>query len=195
MLWHARCSQLKLWHTVCACLALLILAGCKQDHEAFELADKQQSIQVNIVSPDTILLANLPDSLQPKPIFLENRPEPLKIKIPKIGSSAPPEFHPIFKKARLKPPAEVKAKFSTVFRNYSTEDGVAVDVTSCSFADSKGNLWFGTFVAGLSKYNGKDFIKYTTEHGLVSKEITNITEDQQGNIWVATSKGISKFNG
>jgi len=195
MLWHALCFQLKLWHTVCVCLVILVLAGCKPDHKQYNLADKQQAVWKNRVSPDTILLASLPDSLQPKPIFLENRPKPLKIKIPKKGSSAPPGFHPIFKKARLKPPAEVKAKFSTVFRNYSTEEGVAVDVTSCSFADSKGNLWFGTFVAGLSKYNGKDFIKYTTEHGLVSNEITNITEDQQGNIWIATSKGVSKFDG
>ena len=62
-----------------ACIAIIVLAGCKQDHEEFQLAGKQQSIQVHIVSPDTILLADLPDSLQPKPIWLENKPEPLKI--------------------------------------------------------------------------------------------------------------------
>jgi ligand-binding sensor domain-containing protein/class 3 adenylate cyclase len=178
-----------------ACLSTLVLAGCKQDHEDFELVGKQQSIQVNIVSPDTILLANLPDSLQPKPIFIENRPEPLKIKIPKIGSSDRPEFHPIYKEVQLNPPVEVEAKFSTIFRNYSTEEGVAIDVTSCSFADSKGNLWFGTFVGGLNKYNGKVFIRYTKANGLISNEINNITEDKQGNIWIATSKGISKFDG
>ena len=82
-----------------------------------------------------------------------------------------------------------------MFRNYSTEEGVAVDVTSCSFADSKGNLWFGTFVGGLNKYNGNVFTRYTKAHGLVSNEITGITEDQQGNIWIATSEGVSKFEG
>lgn len=185
----------KSWYCLCALLAILALLGCKQDHKESELAGKQQTIELNRVSPDTILLANLPDSLRPKPIWLENRTAPLKTKIPKTGSSSRPEFHPLFKKVRLKPPVEVKAEFSTVFRNYSTEDGVAVDVTSCSFADSKGNLWFGTFVAGLSKYNGKVFTRYTTAQGLNSNEIANITEDRQGNIWVATSKGVSKFDG
>ncbi|WP_115462169.1 adenylate/guanylate cyclase domain-containing protein [Winogradskyella aurantiaca] len=195
MLWNELFFKSELWYRLSACIAIIVLVGCKPDHKEFELADKQQPIQVNIVSPDTILLANLPDSLQPKPIFLENRPAPLKIKIPKPGSSDRPEFHPIFKKSPLKPPVEVEAEFSTVFQNYSTEEGVAVDLISCSFADSKGNLWFGTFVAGLSKYNGKVFTRYTTSHGLIDNEISQISEDQQGNIWIATSKGVSKFDG
>ncbi|BAO76567.1 adenylate/guanylate cyclase domain-containing protein [Winogradskyella sp. PG-2] len=195
MLWNKLFFRSKLWYRLSGCIAIIVLVGCKQDHEEFELVGKQQSIQVNIVSPDTILLADLPDSLRPKPIWLENKPTPLKIKIPKTGSSGRAEFHPIFKKARLKPPVEVEAEFSTIFQNYSTEEGVAVDLISCSFADSKGNLWFGTFVAGLSKYNGKDFTKYTTAQGLISNEISNITEDNQGNIWIATDKGVSKFDG
>ena len=185
----------KLLYCVYATIAIFALVGCKQNHEEFELAGTQQSIQVNIVSPDTILLSDLPDSLRPKPIWLENRPEPLKIEIPKTASSSRANFHPLFPEIQLKQPFEVQAEFSTVFRNYSTEDGVAVDVTSCSYADSKGNLWFGTFVAGLSKYNGKIFTRYTKAHGLISNEITDITEDHQGNIWIATSEGVSKFNG
>ncbi|WP_104813682.1 adenylate/guanylate cyclase domain-containing protein [Aureitalea marina] len=185
----------KLSYCLYATLAIVALAGCKQDHEEFELAGKQQSIQVNIVSPDTILFADLSDSLRPKPIWLENRPEPLKIEIPKTVSSSSPDFHPLYPETQLKPPMEVKAEFSTVFRNYSTEEGVAVDVTSCSFADSKGNLWFGTFVGGLTKYNGKDFTRYTKAQGLLSNEIFAITEDHQGNIWIGTIEGVSKFDG
>lgn len=195
MLWNKLFFRSKPWYRLSACIAIIVLTGCKQDHIEFELADKQQPIQINKVSPDTILLADLPDSLRPKPIWLENKPAPLKTKIPKTSSPGRPEFHPLFKKIRLTPPVEVKAEFSTIFRNYSTEEGVAVDVTSCSFADSKGNLWFGTFVAGLSKYNGKVFTRYTTSQGLISNEIANITEDKQGNIWIATSKGVSKFDG
>ena len=72
MLWNSRCFQSKLWHTVCVCLVILFLSGCKQGHEEFKLGDKKQPLVDNRVSPDTLLLSNLPDSLQPKPIFIEN---------------------------------------------------------------------------------------------------------------------------
>ena len=184
-----------LWYCLCAFTALIVLVGCNQDHERNKPAGTQQSIRLKKVSPDTIHLSEVADSLRPEPILIENRPEPLKIAIPKALPSRPAHFHPLFPETQLKLPIEVEAEFSTIFRNYSTEEGVAVDVTSCSFADSKGNLWFGTFVAGLNKYNGKVFTRYTKAHGLISNEITGITEDNQGNIWVATSKGVSKFDG
>ena len=178
-----------------ASLAILALVGCNRDDEENKFTVKQESILENRVSPDTIHLSNLPDSLKSKPIFLANRPEPIKIITPKAFSYNPTDFHPLFPETRLKLPIEVQAEFSTIFRNYSTEEGIAVDVTSCSFADSKGNLWFGTFVGGLNKYNGKVFTRYTKAHGLISNEITGITEDKQGNIWIATSEGISKYDG
>ena len=153
-LWDVNYCSAKLLPYLYAALGLFILIGCKQDSKEYEVKGKQQQILHAIVSPDTIHIADLPDSLQPKPIFLENRPAPLNILVPKASSSNSPEFHPIFKKTPLKPPVEVEAEFSTVFQNYSTEEGVAVDLISCSFADSKGNLWFGTFVAGHGRFIG-----------------------------------------
>lgn len=194
-LWNIFYFRLKLWCGLCASLAILAFVGCDQDHKKYELASKEQSIRYNRVSPDTIYFSELPDSVRPKPILLKSRPEPLKVVLPKTFSLSRPNFHPLFPETQLTPPVEVKAEFSTMFRNYSTEEGVAVDVTSCSFADSKGNLWFGTFVGGLNKYNGKVFTRYTKAHGLISNEITGITEDQHGHIWIATSEGVSKFDG
>ena len=75
LLWDIFYCRLKHLYCLCAFLAILALLGCDQDHKQYYLAGQQQPLQDNRVSPDTILLANLPDSLQPKPIFIENRPE------------------------------------------------------------------------------------------------------------------------
>ena len=195
MPWNIFNFRTKLLYCPFLYAGILVLIGCAQEHKLQEPADNRQSALTTKIFPDTIQLSDLPDSLRPKPIWLDKRPKPLSIITPKTSSLGHVDFHPLFPATQLTPPTEVKAEFSTMFRNYSTEEGVAVDVTSCSFADSKGNLWFGTFVAGLNKYNGKVFTRYTKAHGLISNEITGITEDQEGNIWIATSEGVSKFDG
>jgi len=96
---------------------------------------------------------------------------------------------------QLAPPEEVTATHSSLTKNYSTEQGLEIDVISCAYADSKGNLWFGTYVGGLMKYNGKSFTAYSTSQGLVRNEVHVITEDRDGDIWIGTLAGVSKFDG
>lgn len=62
------------------------------------------------------------------------------------------------------------------------------------FIDSKKRIWVGH--AGLYLYNPlKDsFSIYTTKAGLSTDFIKGITEDRAGNFWIATSRGITKFN-
>ncbi len=62
------------------------------------------------------------------------------------------------------------------------------------FIDSKNRLWVGQ--TGLYLYNAaKDsFALYTNKGGLHKEFIKGITEDEQGNFWVATSNGITQFN-
>ncbi len=63
------------------------------------------------------------------------------------------------------------------------------------FQDSKGNLWFGTNVYDLMKYDG-DTLKYITEkEGFSGGRVTGIEEDKNGNIWIATSMGLNKYDG
>jgi ligand-binding sensor domain-containing protein/signal transduction histidine kinase/AraC-like DNA-binding protein len=62
------------------------------------------------------------------------------------------------------------------------------------FIDSKGRLWIGQ--TGLYLFNPEknSFSLYTIKAGLSNEFIKGITEDDQGNFWIATSNGITQFN-
>ena len=64
-----------------------------------------------------------------------------------------------------------------------------------SLADQKGNLWFGTTADGLYKYDGEYFTQFTTHHGLSSNMIHHLMQDDAGKIWIATSKGLTVYDG
>jgi ligand-binding sensor domain-containing protein len=63
------------------------------------------------------------------------------------------------------------------------------------FQDKKNNFWFGSWQDGLYKYDGKSIIHFTTKHGFPSNRVEEIKEDEKGNIYFNTSKGILKYNG
>ena len=63
------------------------------------------------------------------------------------------------------------------------------------FQDTKSNIWFGTLEKGVAKYNGNNLKYLTTKDGLPSNRITNVIEDNLGNLWFGTGSGISKFDG
>jgi len=59
-----------------------------------------------------------------------------------------------------------------------------------------GELWLGTYGSGVNKFdpeNGK-FIRYGRKHGLPNEMVPAILEDDQGNLWISTFKGLSKFD-
>lgn len=83
--------------------------------------------------------------------------------------------------------------------NLTTRDGLALDVItrgdkSC-LCDRNGNLWFGTGSGGVSRYDGKNFKNFTTEHGLANNLVWSIIEDKHGNVWFGTNDGVSCYNG
>ncbi len=63
-------------------------------------------------------------------------------------------------------------------------DGLTEDFISCSFSDSKGNIWFGHKSGGSSIYDGKKFDLVHRGDGIGSV-ITDIAEDHRGHIWFA----------
>ena len=63
------------------------------------------------------------------------------------------------------------------------------------YQDKKNNYWFGSWESGLYRYDGKTILHYTTKSGLSHNRVEEIKEDKSGNIYVNTSKGISKFDG
>ena len=70
----------------------------------------------------------------------------------------------------------------------------------CIYRDSKDRMWVGTSGGGINLCEAKDnycTLKYThygVSGGLVNEVVQSIIEDRNGNIWVATEYGISKFN-
>ncbi|MGZ6539791.1 MAG: two-component regulator propeller domain-containing protein, partial [Bacteroidia bacterium] len=56
-------------------------------------------------------------------------------------------------------------------------------------------IWFGTQGSGISRFNGKTFKNFSKTDGLISNDVTSITEDKLGNIWIGTSEGASEFDG
>jgi ligand-binding sensor domain-containing protein len=63
------------------------------------------------------------------------------------------------------------------------------------FQDSKGKFWFGSNGSGVYYLDGKELKQFTTTDGLVNDTIRGIQEDKDGNIYIETFKGISKFDG
>jgi len=67
------------------------------------------------------------------------------------------------------------------------------------FEDSNGNLWFGSSLngktGGLMKFDGTNWTIYTEDNGVIGKSINKIIEDNDGNIWIATNKGLNVFDG
>ncbi len=59
--------------------------------------------------------------------------------------------------------------------------------------DQAGTLWAGTLGRGLCRITAGAAPKaevYTTEAGLISNEVTSLCEDSEGNLWIATPKGL-----
>ncbi|MEL7421983.1 MAG: two-component regulator propeller domain-containing protein [Bacteroidota bacterium] len=61
------------------------------------------------------------------------------------------------------------------------------------FQDSRSNYWFGSNGQGAFRYDGKVVTQLTTKHGLCANQIWGIQEDQEGNIYFDTGKGVSKL--
>ena len=63
------------------------------------------------------------------------------------------------------------------------------------FQDSKGIYWLGSREDGLCKYDGKSYTYFTTKDGLPGNSVSNIQEDENGNIWIDNNDVITKFDG
>jgi len=79
------------------------------------------------------------------------------------------------------------------FSHYFNHDEKSPDLRVI-FTDHKGRLWIGQ--SGLYLYSaaGDTFASFTETAGLGHEFIKGITEDAQGNFWIATGTGLTRFN-
>ncbi|MBQ7583916.1 MAG: histidine kinase, partial [Lachnospiraceae bacterium] len=75
------------------------------------------------------------------------------------------------------------------FERIDSTTGIASVVSL--FVDSKERLWVGTNDSGAAVYERGEFKKYGKQDGLQSLSIRDITEDADGNIYLATTHGIA----
>lgn len=60
--------------------------------------------------------------------------------------------------------------------------------------DEDGVVWCGTWGGGLARFDGERWTNYSTAQGLPGNHIFMLHRDQTGNLWVGTSKGLSRFD-
>lgn len=78
---------------------------------------------------------------------------------------------------------------------FSKIQGLKHSGTRSLLKDKLGNMWFGSYGGGVTRYDGKYFSNYTEKHGLPSNRILDMIQDSYGTIWFATDRGVCRFNG
>jgi signal transduction histidine kinase/ligand-binding sensor domain-containing protein len=72
-------------------------------------------------------------------------------------------------------------------------DGSTLNVFTL-LLDHEGVLWVGTADQGIYRIYGSRVEHFGTADGLSSDWVTSFAEDHEGNLWVATSKGVDRFS-
>ncbi|MCG8580934.1 MAG: ATP-binding protein [Bacteroidales bacterium] len=81
------------------------------------------------------------------------------------------------------------------FKQYSLEEGLPQSEVSSIAEDQFGYLWVSTNGGGLCRFNGKTFEVFTKKDGLFDNIILGLIHDKNYNLWIASPKGIQKYNG
>lgn len=98
------------------------------------------------------------------------------------------------------PSNTVAQQYITNLQTFGADQGLADRNINCYFKDSRGFLWLGTDYE-LVRFDGYTFKRFTEqEHDFQSQNIVQITEDEQGMLWLLYGKdnystaGIDIFN-
>ncbi|XOV66992.1 MAG: histidine kinase [Fluviicola sp.] len=79
------------------------------------------------------------------------------------------------------------------FVTYSTEEGLPQSQVKAIAQDDKGYLWIGT-IGGLTRFNGEDFVPYTSREGLLNNRISSL-DYIDNTLWVGHDGGVSSIDG
>ncbi|MEJ2052733.1 MAG: ATP-binding protein [Calditrichaceae bacterium] len=87
-----------------------------------------------------------------------------------------------------------KQKFTTFRHDTSDPHSINYNGAIVLYEDSNNNIWAGT-ESGLNLFNREDstFSYYQESDGLPNNTIKGICEDDEGNLWLSTNFGLSKF--
>jgi len=73
---------------------------------------------------------------------------------------------------------------------------IGSDTVAHVFEDSAHQFWIGTYGGGLNKFDPvkETFRRYNIDTGFPSNTVTNILEDDDGNLWLGSKIGYLRFN-
>jgi len=85
------------------------------------------------------------------------------------------------------------------FKPFAGDDNIPSGMVRDIYLDQKGRLWVATNRGGLARIDDPtgerlNFVKYTTTEGLSSNQVTCITEDTSGLIYVGTGRGLDRLD-
>ena len=72
-------------------------------------------------------------------------------------------------------------------------DGSTLEVTAL-LLDRDSSLWVGTLNQGIYRIQGNKVDHFRSSDGLSGDAVTRLFQDREGNIWIATSRGIDNFH-
>jgi len=78
----------------------------------------------------------------------------------------------------------------TNWKVFTKADGLVDNYIAGFIQDKSGNIWAYGFNNGLSLYNGSSWQSF-----LQDDRIIDVTQDKNGNIWLATDHGVTKYDG
>jgi signal transduction histidine kinase/ligand-binding sensor domain-containing protein len=201
------------------CCIFALLGACSMQHENDTKQDHISPDDLLHLSPVITTLKNLPDSLQTQRVMLRDTLSPQSIKIPVSDHEAyefvdqdnttrkiiPPKINqrPNLQDQKGQPVFDQEGNYFFLgdggfshLSNYTTDHGLALDNITSSLTDASGNIWFGTWGGGISKFDGISFTTFNTAHGLSNNLVHCLAQDADGNIWIGTEGGgVSIYDG
>lgn len=76
--------------------------------------------------------------------------------------------------------------------NFTTENGIANNRVWSLYREENGLLWIGTD-SGLTLMRGGKFFTFSRRQGLAGLSVNQILDDQLGNLWISSPKGVYRL--
>ncbi len=87
---------------------------------------------------------------------------------------------------------------------FRAKDGLGTDIVRAIHRSPEGDIWFahGRMInvvenqqaVGVTKYDGRSFVRFTTDDGLSDNKVNAVTQDPEGNLWFGTDAGICRYD-
>jgi signal transduction histidine kinase/CheY-like chemotaxis protein/streptogramin lyase len=87
-------------------------------------------------------------------------------------------------------------RFTHYTHDPTNPQSISHNSTTVVYEDLAGNLWIATWGGGLNKFDRKTetFKPYREQDGLPSDSVMGILEDEKGNLWLSTFRGLCQFS-